>query len=137
MMRMNTQKRSASMIFLFYLAGLFVVIVGLAVSMVVRPAQASPLAQQNPTETHTVTVTATVTTTVVSTPTITRTPTTTLVGTLPVARTGTPTALVPRSGADFSQPGGSGSAGMWIAIWLLGLLLLGYGLMSRLNKPLQ
>jgi hypothetical protein len=92
----------------------------------------APLMQEDPTPTPTIEFTPTETPTVTATPIVTATPE----GTLPPPGvTGTPTVLVPVTGADLSQPGsGSAAVGIWIALWLVGLLLIGYGLYARLEK---
>lgn len=99
--------------------------------MAVLPAQASPPAQQPyPVDTATPTVTFTVTNTPSGSATVT--PTVTLGA--PV-RTGTPTSLVPVTGVDLTNQGGAGSSvGLWIAVWLVGLLLIWFGLRSRMSK---
>ena len=65
------------------------------------------------------------------------TATATTTGTLaaPVV-TGTPTQLVPVTGADLneSNPGGSGNIGAWVALWVLGLLLVAFGVKARLDR---
>jgi hypothetical protein len=131
-MKKTFHKRSFSSTVLLCLTGILLGMLGLVFSLAVRPVQASPLPQAGyPVGTPSVTVTATAN----GTTTVTPTPTNTLVGTLPApARTGTPTALVPVTGGDFTQPGGGANVGTWIAIWLLGLILIGFGLLSRLNK---
>lgn len=90
----------------------------------VQPAQAGPLPQDYPVDTPTVTATTQATATV----------TATVSGTMPPpAATGTPTQLVPVTGADLTQPGDP-STGVWVALWLLGMLLILYGLRSKLVK---
>ena len=90
----------------------------------------------------TATVTATVNPNVTLTPTATLgaatlTPTVTVTGTRatlqPPARTGTATMLVPVTGADLG-PGSGVSAGIWVALWLIGLLLVFYGLRTKMEK---
>ena len=124
---MNMQTRKIRSIVTLSLA----VVVGLALGLVfvlsALPAQASPIAQPYPGDTATPTVTFTATTTF--------TPTVTLTGTLGApARTGTPTSLLPVTGVDLTQQDGGGSVGLWIAVWLLGLLLIWFGLRARSSK---
>ncbi len=138
-MKNQPHTRSSSMNLILCLAGFLVVILGLVFLTAVQPAEASPPAQDGypvGTSTATMTATATATATVIGAATLTPTATATRAGTLPApARTGTPTALVPVTGADFTQPGGQVNVGMWISIWLLGLLLIGFGLRARMSKP--
>ena len=127
---MNKQfhKRTSPAFLLAGLASILVVMLALAFSVAVEPAQA-----QSATATATVTATATTAGGGAGTPT--HTPTATRAATLgaPTAA-GTPTALIPVTGADLTQPGGRAHLGTWIALWLLGLVLLGFGLRYRLSK---
>jgi len=83
----------------------------------------------------TLTPTVTVTATGVTPGAATFTATATRAGTLPPPSvTGTPTVLVPVTGADLTRPSGEEGVGIWIALWLVGLLLIGYGLRSKLGK---
>jgi hypothetical protein len=87
------------------------------------PVSAAPALQDVPTETPTIIF-------VTETPVFTATPVNTLP---PPAVTGTPTVLVPVTGADLSAPGEGGQAvGLWLALWLVGLALIVFGLYSRL-----
>lgn len=133
-MKNESHKRPSILNLLIILAGLTVVMLGFVFSVAVQPAQAQ---DGYPVDTPTVTVTATPTATGIGAATATVTPTVTATrsGTLPPpARTGTPTSLVPVTGADLTRQDGEVNAGMWIAIWLVGLLLIGFGLRSRLSK---
>jgi hypothetical protein len=91
----------------------------------------------------TATVTPTITATVSGTPaatsaataTATRTATATPVGTLSAPNAvGSPTALVPVTGADLTRPGGPSNLGLWIAVWLLGMILIGVGVKLKLDR---
>lgn len=146
-----------------WLAGLLTFFGGLALALIAQPAGASPLLLQATstatasatagTTTPTVSVTpgtttgtvsatsATITGTVSTTPgtaTITPTGTLTVIATRTLIRTpvGTRTLLVPVTGAELGPPGSQSaiSTGTWLALWLLGLLLIGYGVRSRLTK---
>jgi len=112
---------------------LIIIIGGLVLAAVVfalpaSPAVANPPAQDGyPVETETPTPTNTLT--------LSPTFTATLTGTLPPpVRTGTPTQLVPVTGADLTQPPPGSNVGVWVALWLLGLLLVGFGASARLRK---
>ena len=54
----------------------------------------------------------------------------------PPVVTGTPTQLVPVTGADLNQsnPGGSANLGGWVVLWVIGLLLVGFGVKARLDR---
>jgi heme/copper-type cytochrome/quinol oxidase subunit 2 len=135
-MRNQFHKRPSFANVMFFLAGIFVMVLGLVFSVTVQPAEASPPVQDGyPVGTETATITLTPTVTLTGGATLTPTATATRVGTLPApARTGTPTALIPVTGADFTRQDGQVNVGMWVAIWLLGLILIGFGLRSRLSK---
>lgn len=113
---------------------LVMIVGGLVLAAVVfaftsSPAAAQPPVQDGyPVETETPTPTNTVVIVVTATATATRS------GTMPPpVTTGTPTQLVPVTGADLTQPP-SPNLGMWIAIWMLGLLLVGFSVGMRLRK---
>ena len=135
-MKKQLHKHASSTTVITILAGFLVVMLGLVLSVAVQPAQASPLPQA---ATATVTLTPAGSATVAATTgagTLTVTATATQSGTLaaPVA-TGTSSALVPVTGADLTNQGGWGSnVGIWLAVWLVGLLLVGFGLRARLSK---
>lgn len=119
-------------------AGALLLVFGLLLSFSAQPAAASPLLQtgypiDTPTFTATFTSTPTVTATV-GAGTVTATVTATRSGTLAPPRTGTPTQLVPVTGADLTQRPDQSAVGFWIALWLVGLLLIGFGLRSRLGR---
>ncbi len=112
-----------------------ILITGFVFAMSARPALASN-AEQAATTTPTATVAQTET--AVGTPTVAGTATATSVpiATLPAAIvTGTPTALVPVTGADLTPPGGQSGIILRIATGLLGLFLIALGFRSyRLSK---
>jgi hypothetical protein len=120
---------------LTFLAGLALLLV-MAAAFSAQPAQASPPLQDDyPVETPTTPVQATATTapgqaTATTVPTAGVTPIVTLP---PPAVTGTPTQLVPVTGADLPGPG-SMTIGVWVALWLMGLMLIAYGLRAKLGK---
>jgi len=120
-MKDHFQKQSPSKKSFVYLAGAFMLLFGLVFSMAVQPALASTPAQV---------ATATATATVASGGTAT------VAATLaPPAVTGTPTALVPVTGADQTQSGEQAAVALRVALGLLGLLLVAYGIRSyRLGK---
>jgi hypothetical protein len=137
-MNNRSQKRQSLIVLLVFLSGMLLILFGLAVSIPVQPA----LAQTGyPVETATepgypvVTNTPGVTVTASSTVRVTITATATRAGTLPPPSvTGTPTVLFPVTGADLTTPGGQGPVGMWVALWIVGLLLIGFGLRSKVWK---
>lgn len=132
-MKSLTKRQSTLVI----LTGTLLLMVGLLLSLSAQPAVASPLLQTgypgDATPTFTVTVGAGTATATVSA-TATATVTATQGGTLAPPRTGTPTQLVPVTGADLTQPPDQSAVGFWIALWLVGLLLIGFGLRSRLSR---
>lgn len=104
------------------ITGALILVFGFALMLSFQPVSASPQAQvETPTETATVAATGTVTATQ------------TQAGTMPPpAVTGTPTALVPITGADLTQPGGGvGGAILRFGLAILGLLLIAFGLRAR------
>lgn len=108
-----------------------VMILGMMFLLAIRPVSASPAFQA---ATGTVTSTAAATT---SGAAATMAPTATgASATLaaPAAGAGTPTALVPVTGADRTQPGDQSRGVLMIAIGLIGLFLIAYGVFSRLGK---
>lgn len=143
---MNNQfhKRSLYQHITISLAGILFIALGLVLATAIQPAQAQAGAA---TATGTVTVAPTsgVTATtapaggnVVATaaPTVAASATTSGTLAAPVA-SGTPKALVPVTGADQTQQGGGSNIGPWIAVWLVGLILIGFGWMARMNKRQQ
>ena len=121
-MKENMQEKLASKKAYLTLAGAMIIALALLFAFSVQTAQAQ---DGYPVDTPTATLAATAT--------ATRTPT--VAGTMPPpAVTGTPTMLVPVTGADLTQPGDPASAGIWVALWLLGMLLILYGLRSKLVK---
>ena len=116
-----------------------VLIFGMMFLLAIRPVSASSAFQV---ATGTVTTTAT-TGGVAATlaPTIgagaaTLAPTTGAGATLaaPAAGVGTPTALVPVTGADLTQSSDQSRGVLMVAIGLIGLFLIAYGVFSRLGK---
>ena len=126
----NLTKRQSTLVIL---AGTLLLMVGLLLSLSAQPAVASPLLQTGYPGDETPTITATVGAGT-ATSTATATVTATQGGTLAPPRTGTPTQLVPVTGADLTQPPDQSAVGFWIALWLVGLLLIGFGLRSRLSR---
>jgi hypothetical protein len=109
--------------------GVPVLLFGFVFALAAQPVFASaPNLQDDPTVTPTVTETPTITATLQVTAT--------QVNTLPPPFvTGTPTVLVPVTGADLAQPGsGQANMGVWLALWILGLMLIVFGLYSRRQK---
>jgi hypothetical protein len=137
-MKNRFQKQTNYFLLMACLSGTLLLLLGLLLSLTAHPALANPLAQgATGTPTGTVSPVATNTPTVAGTvaATGTVTATATLAGTLPPpAVTGTPTVLVPVTGADLTSPGSQAGVGIWIALWLVGLLLIGYGLRSKFGK---
>lgn len=102
-------------------------------------ATATATATVTGTQTITGTVTGTVTTTVTVTGTITPgTPTrTATVAFGSATRTPTARVLVPGTGGDLSRPsvfGDAAGTGTFVALWLVGLLLVGYSLWARKGR---
>lgn len=120
------------------LAGILLLVAGLVLIAQVDPAAASPVGQdgypiETPFETVTPTVTVTITGTL-STPTLT--PTATITGTLGTptvtpTQTRTPQVIPPVTGGEQALPTGETNIGVWVAVWLLGLLLVVTGLRAR------
>ena len=122
---MNNQfgKRSSSKTPFVLLAGVLLLLFGLVFSMTSQPAMAN-----TPAQVATATVTATTGVVV--------TPTNTVPATLaPPAATGTPTVLVPVTGADLTQPPDQSAVLLRVGLGILGLMLVAYGIRSyRLGK---
>jgi hypothetical protein len=138
-MKNRIRKRSTVLPLFAFLSGILLILLGLVFILSAQPALASPSAQGYPVNTPTnsgypvATATATATLSGAATATVTRTPTQS--GSLPPPSvTGTPTVLFPVTGADLTRPSSPGGVGVWIALWLLGLLLIGFGLRSKLGK---
>ncbi len=114
-MKNRFHKRSTTLPLFALLSGTLLILFGLVFALSAQPAQANPLAQGYPVATSTATQS----------------------GTLPPPSvTGTPTVLFPVTGADLTQPSGpqGTGVGVWIALWLIGLLLIGFGVRSKLWK---
>ncbi len=113
----------------------------------------TPTATQTATATATVTGTQTITGTVTGTQTITGTVTTTgtMTGTVTpgtptqtatvgfgfATRTPTVSFLIPSTGGELSRPsvlGETAGTGTFVALWLVGLLLVGYSLWARKGR---
>lgn len=134
---MHKQTHKPRIIAVLSLAVFLGAVLGLAFALTPYAAQASPAFQGYPVDTETPTVTLTATTD----GTATVTPTVTLTVTLGApAATGTATSLLPVTGADLTQQDGGGGSGvgdnvgLWIAVWLLGLLLIWFGMRARSSK---
>jgi hypothetical protein len=132
-----------------FLAGALVLALGLAFALAVQPAQAGPLAQDPyPIETPTTDPFLPTATTDPQLPTATTDPqlptatqqvaptvTATQSGTMPPPQvTGTPTQLVPITGDDLTPYGSPAGAGAWVALWLVGMLLILVGLRAKLAR---
>lgn len=125
-------------------AGALVLVFALVFALSIQPVSASPSLQQatatrTPTVTRTPTITGTAGTPAAGTGTTTVTPsgsaTATRINTLAAPNVyGTSTQLVPVTGADLTQSGGKPDVGIWVALWLVGLLLIVYGLRLKLHK---
>jgi hypothetical protein len=142
-MKNRFQNRQTLFPLFVFLFGILLFLFGVILSLSARPALANPPYQGGyPVDTVTATepgypvVTNTPTATVSGAATATRTVTpTSQGGTLPPPSvSGTPTVLFPVTGADFTSPSGQSGIGVWVALWLLGLLMIGYGLRTKLGK---
>lgn len=126
-MRSNDSKKTAVL-----LAGVMLLVLGFALALAAQPAFASAAFQATATTDAGATVIVATATNTVAVATATNTVAATMA---PPQVTGTPTSLVPVTGADLTQPGGpSSSALLWGALVLLGLILIGYALRSRMVK---
>ncbi len=140
-MNHHFRRQSASFKLFLSLLSTLILITGFVFAMNAQPAQASDQAQAATTGTATVVGTSTATAAVTAAATLAPTATgaagsATAVDTLAApSLSGTPTALVPVTGADLTPPGGQSGVILRIAIGLLGLFLIALGFRSyRLSK---
>jgi hypothetical protein len=137
-MNKRLQKRSQARKSIAFLAMALLLGIGLVFSATVQPVLANTFQAVTSTATSTVTRTVTATVAGSGTPSATTVSTGTAVATLAEpTNVGTPTALVPVTGADLASPRAPGNPSallLRIAVGLAGLLLIGFGLRSRLVK---
>jgi hypothetical protein len=127
-LQMNNRFRSQSREFKLFLSLwiAFILITGFVFAVTAQPALAN-----NPAQAATGTATVVGTATAGATVSPTAAGSATAVATLPApVPSGTPTALVPVTGADLTPPGGQSGVLLHIALGLLGLLLIALGFRS-------
>jgi hypothetical protein len=146
LMKDNVRKQSQNRRLMVYLLAVTVMAFGLAFLMMIQPVSASAPAQAGTsTLVATTTLASTLEPSATSAAVATTAPTaaaTTAAGTssgvstlaAPSAGNGTPTALVPVTGADLTQPDPTSRLAFEIGLGLLGLILIVYGISSRLAK---